>query len=246
MKTAPNDKELIEIIERSINLLYMIFLATPLVKSIILGCLFGGGILLMLIAIWQYYKQVKHVENTQHKLSDKELLLKFEAEPDGFLTVKRLMENSDLTKSEAKFRMTYLSYMGFLKTSYNSSYKSVYSLNKKLDRREIPELSNKPFLTVEDILKLFKTYDFQLSLQNMCIATGLPLSVIKKEMKYFEKEKVIESMTEYTADGMTGRKFWTLKEPYRSNPDKFLALETKMNLELEKLYDHNHLDEDYI
>jgi len=224
----------------------MTFFLAVEIKTIVLISLLVISILACVLAIWQYYRQVKQVEQTQDKLSDKNLLLSFEEEPDGFLTYKRLMAKTSLTKSEAKFRLTFLSYMGIVKGSFSSSYKSMYSLSEKLDHRETPPLSDKPFLTVEDILNLFKTFDFKLNLQNICIATGLPLSIIKKELKYFEKEKVIESVTEYTADGMGGKRFWILKEPYRSNPDQFLALESKMNLELEKLYEENGLEEDYI
>jgi len=224
----------------------MTFFAVAFAELIIPLSLILGGILLFLLIIWHYNRQIKHVGNTQHKLTDKDLLLSFAAEPDGFLTAKRLMDKTSLTKSEAKFRITYLTYLGFIKTSYSNSFKAVHSLKEKIDQRDIPPLSNKPFLTVEDILKLFKTYDYSLSLQNMCIATGLPLSVIKKEMKYFEKEKIIEAFVEYTADGAGSKKFWTLKEPYRSDPEQFLELESKMNLDLEKLYDTIERKDDYV
>jgi len=192
-----------------------------------------------MLIYWHYQSQVKHIENTQNKLRDKELLLKFNEEPDGFLTPERLMATTSLTKKEAKFRLSYLGHLGLIKTSYNNSFKSISCLSAKLDLREVPELSNKPFLTVEDILKLFKTYDYS-------IGTGLPISIIQKEMKYFEKEKVIETFTEYSADGVSSKKFWVLKEPYRSNPDQFLALESKMNLELEQIYIEEERKEDYI
>lgn len=212
------------------------FLAATGTELIVVISLFAVAAILMTWAIVSYTRNVKKIENTQDKLSDKQLLLLFEEEPDGYLSKQRMLAKTNLTKSEVSFRLSYLGFLGLTKTLYTSSFKTLHRLADPIEKREIPELSKKPYLTVEDILKLFKVYDYKLTLQNLCLATGLPLSILKREMKFFEKEKIVEVLTEYSADGMSGKKNWVLREPYRSNPDQFLALEEKMNLELEKIY----------
>lgn len=179
----------------------------------------------------------KKREESQHYLSDKELLLLIDAEPDAMITKKQLARQTELTQSEASNRMSYLMMQGILRASYDSKFQYYYSLKEKIDHRDPPQLSAKPFLTVEDIILLFKHFDFNLSIQKICIASGLPVSVIKKEMKYFEKEKVIKTLYNTATDGFSTRTFYILQEPYRSNPDGYLDSEERMDLDLERLYE---------
>ena len=67
-----------------------------------------------------------------------------------------------------------------------------YTLAKSIEKSYDLNLSNDPFMTVEDLMIIFKHYDYQVSLQEVCLSTGLPLKVILEEMKYFEKEKVVK------------------------------------------------------
>jgi len=178
------------------------------------------------------------LEEDQRIITDKELLLLFEQEPDGFLTKKRIVEKTNLTKSQAGRRLQFLQYNGLLKYGYSNGLQYYYSLAEAIDHRDAPTLSSEPFLTVEDILTLFKHFDYRLTLQKICIATGLPIQVIKRELKFFEKEKIITSINSYgDPSGMTMKKTFTLREPYRSNPDAFLQMEKLINPELEKIYE---------
>ena len=197
------------------------------------------GVILVLALLIGYFVQSfnKGIEEDQRIISDKDLLLLFEDEPDGILTKERMVEKTDLTKSKATRRLQHLQYNGLLKVGYSNSFKYYYSLSSPIDHREAPELSNEPFLTVEDILKLFRHFDYKLTLQNMCTATGLPIKIIKRELKYFVKEKIISEINYTDPSGMNSRKTYTLREPYRSNPDQFLEMENLINPQLEKIYE---------
>jgi len=224
----------------------MIFLEITTAKAIVLGLVIVVPILLFLVIYFFYQKKVKQIEYSQDELSDKDLILMFSKEPDGYLTSERLAKKSGLSKSDARFRLQYFQHNGILSNGYSKTMKMYYQLNEPLVEKEIPALSNKPFLTVEDLLILFKTFDYRISLVKLCVATGLPVSILKRELKYFEKEKILETIS-YSNDttGYT-RTTYVLKEPYRSRPDEFLELETKMNIELEKIYRTEFEDGDLV
>lgn len=195
-------------------------------------CLFMAAIVFAMV-----HNYNKGIEEDQRILSDKDLLLLFEDEPDGILTKKRIVEKTALTKSQVSRRIQHLQYNGLLKYGYSNSLKYYYSLADPIDHRKPPELSQEPFLTVEDILKLFKHFDYKLTLQNLCTATGLPLKIIKRELKYFVKEGIISEINYTDGSGMHTKKTYTLREPYRSNPDQFLEMEKLINPQLEKIYE---------
>ena len=188
------------------------------------------------IVIFAFRKQVKDNYSTQRLLTDRELLRLFNEQPDGMMTVKRLTELTDLNKQQARSRLSYLNMQGMFNTHYANMVKAHYSLKEPFDERPITGLSKEPFLTVEDILLLFKKHDYKLTYQKICLSTGLPISVIKEELNYFIKEKVITKVMKASSSGSYSSSMFLLEEPYRSNTDKFLEREQEMNLELEKIY----------
>ncbi|MEL6806036.1 MAG: hypothetical protein AAFO91_19930, partial [Bacteroidota bacterium] len=149
----------------------------------------------------------------------------------------RVAESTGLKKSAVRIRLQSLATQGLVHMNYSTKMKAFYRLRSPIDRREVPELSDEPFLTVQDVLVLFKHFDLKPSLQDLVIATRLPIKVIMREMKYFQKQGIIQILYGST-DAMgtvTGTKSFVLEEPYRSNPDQFLAKEEKLNLELRKV-----------
>lgn len=209
----------------------------------------GGMIALMVIAFAVIfptmigliiYLAFKRQENqsfqSQRFLTDKELFLLISQEPDQMMTSRRLAEKTELTLKQAKNRLSFLLRIGVLTASHDSRLKSFYSLREPVEEVEIPDLSDEPFLTVEDILLLFKAHDFKLTYQKACISTGLPVSVIKEEFSYFVKQKIMTQVWSPAMAGQTRSKMYLLKEPYRSNPDKFIEREEQMNLDLQKIY----------
>jgi len=183
-------------------------------------------------------KQKKIKRETQRLVSDKQLLQLIAKQPDGILGVHELAEQTELTKKEAYTRLLALAQHGITVTSMSQTSKGgkyFFELREPLDEREAPELSPEPFLTVDDILRLFEAFDYQLDPQKMILATGLPLKIIDREMKYFQKEGVVRIL--YRAHGGStswGRKYY-LEEPYRSDPQRFLNREKEMNEKVREL-----------
>lgn len=196
-------------------------------------------ILLLIFFVYQYQANVKNIEYDQHLITDKELLETIAQQPGGIVSVKQLTEITPLTKQQARFRLMYFQGQGLLKQSHDTGFKAHYSLAAPIDERPTPPLSDKPFLTVEDILTLFKHHNHQITLQKICMDTGLPIVVIKREIKYFMKEKIVKMLYTYGADGMTTSKTYILEEPYRSDPDIFLEKQEAIDFELEELLEED-------
>jgi len=196
-------------------------------------------IFLLIFFIFVYRKNVKDIEYDQHLITDKELLETIARQPGGIASVKQLTEITPLTKKRLRFRLLYFQGQGVVKQSHDTGMKAYYSLATPLDERPAPQLSDKPFLTVEDILTLFKRHDHQLTLQKICMDTGLPIVVIKREMKYFTKEKIVKMLYTYNENGTTTSRTYILQEPYRSDPDIFLERQEEIDFELEELLEED-------
>jgi len=194
---------------------------------------------LLFFFIVQYQKNVKEIEYDQHLITDKELLQTIARQPGGLASIKQLVEVTPLNKRQLRFRLMYFQGQGLVKYSHDTGMKAYYSLAAPIDERPAPPLSDKPFLTVEDILTLFKHHDHKLTVQKICMDTGLPIVVIKREMKYFTKEKIVKMLYTYGADGMTTSKTYILEEPYRSDPDIFLEKQEEIDFELKELLEED-------
>ena len=192
-----------------------------------------AAILLTLFIIYAARKQQQTVRSTQEKLSDRDLLRKLSAQPDGFLSPHRLSEITSLSLSEARLRLSTLSTAGLIAAGYNARGRNYFRLCTPLI--EIPplDLSSDPFLTVEDILKIFGAYKFKLTEQDLILATGLPLALIRRELNHFEKQQVLETVYTSNPTGTASQqRTYVLKEPYRSQPDAFLEQADAMDREV--------------
>ena len=188
------------------------------------GIIVGVALLVLLLLvtiIHMYRKQQRKVRHTQEKLSDRDLLRKLSDQTDGFLTPHHLSEISSLTLSEARLRLGTLHMAGLLDSGYNANGRSYFRLCRPLAETPLLDLSPEPFLTVEDILKIFSAYDFRLTEQDLILSTGLPLALIRRELKHFEKEQVLETVYTSNPMGTSNQWMYLLKEPYRSQPDAF-------------------------
>lgn len=200
----------------------------------VLALVVGLPVLLTLVLVAIYYqRQNKIGRQTQRIITDKQILELIHQQPDGFLSTRQLAEKSGLTRAEAKSRMVQLRTFGAVKVFFAPGSKAYYSLTGPVDDRPPPTLSAAPFLTVEDILKLFRHFDMRLTPQQLILATGLPLSIIKREMKYFAGQKILQrlSVASTMASGVT----YILQDPYRSDPDQFLEQQLDLNREMETI-----------
>lgn len=201
---------------------------------IVLLSLITISLLVLFITIHQ---QNKKRLNSQRDLSDRDLLRLIAAQPDEIVNKKVLAEKSGLSESAAQLRLDKLYMEGVLKSSLSTNMmRRFYSLDAPLTENvAVPALSPEPFLTVDDILLLFQAFDFKLDYQKLIMATGLPLDILQSELKYFEKEKIINSLMESRGTGIPQRKFFILQEPYRSDPSQFLSREKEMNQRVKEL-----------
>lgn len=193
-------------------------------------------IVLTLLFVWLYNRGRNRTSSgTQRIITDRDIIRLIGAQPDGMISAEQLSAQTGLTKSQAKTRMTMLREFGVLHAHYTSGFKYYYSLVEPIDERPAPDLSPEPFLTVEDILTLFKHFNFRLTPLQLIETTGLPLTIIKREMKYFQQQKVVQYLTQTTYSGGVGAKSFVLMEPYRSNPEKFLEQQLDLNREMETI-----------
>ncbi|MBB4078649.1 hypothetical protein GGR28_001262 [Lewinella aquimaris] len=186
---------------------------------------------LVIYLIWQR----RTGPEVQSKLSDRDLLLRLSREPDGLLTPERLAKTTQLSKGEARSRLMRLAMAGILDQGYNKRLVNHYTLREPITDEEQPSLSPAPFLTVDDLFLLFERYGFRPRDQDLIMATGLPLAMIRREMDYFAKEGVIDTIYFSAGYGKQSQRTYVLQEPYRSQPAAFLLRANRDNLELREI-----------
>ena len=204
---------------------------------IVIGVLISMFVLIMMSILVSN----RTYKTTQGMISDRDILLMILNEPDNFITVDKLARISPLSKSEARSRLRSLKYAGVLTALSNNKLKQYYKLREEIQSTSTIQLDDTPYLSTEDILRIFKHYDFNVSLAKICFATNLPIKEIKREMTYYVKEGVVEMV--YEMIGHVKEISYLLKEPYRSTPDLFLE---KMDLPQrykEKVYRYGRTDD---
>ena len=205
-------------------------------KVVVLAALALSLFLLIYFSIRYTIKSKKAVKLSQQALTDKELIEFINNEPDKIINAESLMNNFGLTKFEAGGRLRHFLSHGILKGLMSGNGMSYYyTLAKPVEHSYDLELTDDAFMTVQDLLLIFKHYDYQVTLQELCLSTGLPLKVIVEEMKHFEKEKIVRRLLMSNQGGHNYQKVYMLCEPYRSNPEEFLKLK-ELNFELKTIY----------
>ena len=189
--------------------------------TIVLLCLLAAGILMVAWVVWFVMAQEKTTRATQRSISDKALLEKISGQPDGFLSPATLSETTQLSKSEARVRLQRLASAGILDQAYNARMRMFYSLRHPLADTPAPTLSPEPFLTVDDVLTLFALHGGRPRDQDLIMSTGLPLQLIRREMKYFLDEGIVDRLYASEGYGKHSQRIYVLNEPYRSQPENF-------------------------
>lgn len=208
---------------------------------IVLLITFGVSALLILFVVWMYFHQQKSNSQTQRHITDKDLLLMIHNEPDQLLSPHQLAEKTELTLTEARTRLNALFGYGILQRSYNSRGRHFFGTRDAVESPPELKLSHDPFLTVEDLLQIFEAYDYKVTAQQMIMATGLPLAVIKRELKYFESQKIVQKLQRADTQGMVTRRFFVLQDPYRSDPGRFRDQADRLNLEMREILLNDNL-----
>lgn len=188
----------------------------------------------------------RSVTKSQSILSDRDLLLLLNSEPDRILSAQQLARKTGMTKSQASSRLTSLVWKGLVSQMY-SGIKSFYELRRPIEAQNLVELSDQPYISIEDLFKLFDHFDQKMDLQDICIATGLPFKVIEREMKYFEKEGIVHKMTKMSQDGISTNKiFYTLQESYKKRDSNDALRLREINNDLEMIYRNELRNEDFV
>jgi hypothetical protein len=195
---------------------------------------------LVFVLIQSIYK-TRARKRTQRTISDPDLLRFIHNEPDRMASPHILSAKTGLSLNEARSRFGELMMYGILNRNIGGS-RHYFSLKEPLPEDKNLQLSSDPFLTVEDLLVIFEAYSGRVSAQDLIMATGLPLGILKREMKHFEKQGITRSMRGYAANGLVMQRFFILEEPYRSNPEQFRTKADQLDLEIKKIL----VDEKYL
>lgn len=184
------------------------------------------------LPIFLYQKSyVKLPKETQWKISDKEILMLINQQANGYLTPKDLEAQSSLTLSESKSRLNNLLYKKAITSKYTGMGKRYLKLIEPIDERPAPLLSSNPYITTSDLLILFERHNYELSLQKICIDTGLPVNVIIKELNCFAKEKIIIKLYDQYANTT-----YILSDAYKDKPESLKSKSSVLDLDLSKIY----------
>lgn len=188
--------------------------------------------------IFYIHKQNKIVEETQSKITDKELIEIINNTTGKIVTVQQLSRKLQMKKTDLSHRLRYLASKKVLKILRNTmGTKVYYGLSKPIEKDYTTlRLSNEPFMTLDDLIKIFEFYDYNVSLMDICLVTGLPVKIIIREMKYFQKKgiinQIVQSMDPY---GASMKSIYILSEDYANS--SFTSLdESQTNLELKEVY----------
>ncbi len=196
---------------------------------------------LLAFGLFMYFRQQKTNRVTQRTLSDRDLLRMVADEPDQLMSPHQLRDKTDLTLGEARTRLNSLMMFGVFNRSSNRSGRHFFGLKDPLQEDPDLALSAEPFLTVEDLLDIFAHYDYRVTPQELIMATGLPMDILKREMKYFESQKIVQRLQRADSNGMVTRKFYVLQDPYRSDPDRFRAKASQLDLEMKEILLNDNL-----
>ncbi|WP_020566981.1 hypothetical protein [Neolewinella persica] len=195
---------------------------------------FAFTVLPLLIVLVIYLRNKKANRDSQRVISDPDLLRLINNQPDQLISPHLLRDQTELTIHEARSRLSNLMMYGILNRSVGGS-RYYYSLKESLPEEKNLSLSPDPFLTVEDLLTIFEVHNYRVSAQDLILTTGLPLNVLKREMKHFQKRGIVQSMRGMVPQGAVSNRFFTLQEPYRSNPERFRARAGQLDLELKEI-----------
>lgn len=186
------------------------------------------------LIVWGVKRHRINMSQSDDMLSDRDLLLLINAEPDRIINAVSLAKKSGMSLGQARTRLQRLQFAGVV-NSMSSGIQSFYELKTPIDQENLIRLSDHPFISIEDLFTLFDHFQHKMSLQDICVATGLPFKVIKEEMKYFEKEGVVHKMTQHNGTGMVASKFYTLQDEYKNRGANDEENE-EMNLDLKKIF----------
>jgi hypothetical protein len=158
-----------------------------------------------------YFNNLKNASAKSNWVSDYEILKIIHRKPDQFLSVSDLAEETQMSKSMARRRLSYLGMYGALKSYFTDLGKSNYTF-KTADKNLTFIESPSDQLSFEILIDLFVKNEYRLSVAKIIAGTGLNLKEVRESLREFKRDKVIYTMQDYA-----GNKVILLREPYRGN-----------------------------
>ncbi|NJC26304.1 hypothetical protein [Neolewinella antarctica] len=198
----------------------------------------------LLYLLFYVIRSQQVANETQRDVSDADLIKLIHDQPDQLLSPHQLASFTGITVNQARHRLTAFNTAGMLTMSYNKRGRYFYALKQAYRDPAQVSFSPDPFLTVEDLLQLFAANDNRANIQDIILATRLPLQILKRELKHFEKEGFIQQLTASSTQELEGgkmAKFYVLQEPYRSEPHRFRERAGTLDLELKQLLKKENL-----
>ena len=205
--------------------------------------MFLGGLSLAMIGFISFFvsRSTQHNEDTQRIFTDLQLLRLFEQQPGGLLSAAMIAEKTKLTRAQASSRLTSLATGGLLVAGTNpTGMRYFYELSAPLEEKSGIQLSGEPFLTIEDLQEVFIAYDYKVSPHDLMVTTGLPWTMLSREMQHFRKQGVID--VAYIQRPGDSYKQYILMERYHRSEGLDLESRTRINESVKQvLYDENLL-----
>lgn len=193
-------------------------------------------VLVILLFFYEKATSIKTPKQESIHLSDRDLLLMLNSESDRILSPKNLADKTELTLFQADSKLKNLHRLGLAKKMV-SGVQFFYELKKPIVEADLVEMSDYPFISIEDLLALFNRHQGKMDIQDICVASGLPFQIIEREMKYFEQKGIIHKLSEMRLEGKTAKSFYTLQSTYKNiEAHDHLTLK-EINLDLIEIYE---------
>lgn len=159
--------------------------------AIVFGAiLFGVGLPFAIIAL--VYRNAINTTRETYWISDGGILDLMDQQPDKLLSASQLSMLGDMSKAQARARLTKLSMFGLVKR-FSSGVTPYYGLKQPLpDQQEIIRVHSS--LGFEDLMRLFEETDFRITLTDLVYRTDLSAEEARKEIRRFKRDKIIQAV----------------------------------------------------
>ncbi len=180
--------------------------------------LFGGGLPFAIIAL--VYRNALTTTKETYWISDGGILDLIAQQPDKLLSASQLSMLGDMSKAQARARLTKLSMFGLVKR-FSSGITPYYGLKEALpDPQEIIPIHSS--MSVEDLMRLLEESDYRITLRDVVYRTDLSAEEAKKEIRRFKKNKVIQPVRD-----PRGKTSYILGPDYRDRPPPIEQIQSK-------------------
>lgn len=150
----------------------------------------AGGLISTGGLAWFITSYTKKIKDSEAKISDANLLRTI-ANLGNFTTTD-LTRQTNLTKSEAYWRIQKLSLSGAIKTFYDASgMPEMYSLKENIDLQLINPITHE--ITENDIIYIAQQNNGVITPTQLCLIANMSLEDAKKQIKHFKRAGLIVS-----------------------------------------------------